>query len=70
MGSGEKPLNGLKFYTVPEVAEALRVHDMTVYRLLYSGELESIRIGRSFRIPVDAFHDYLERARRREPSDP
>jgi excisionase family DNA binding protein len=44
----------LGFLTVAEVAEQLRVSSMTVYRLIKSGELQSLRIGRSYRLrPAD-----------------
>jgi excisionase family DNA binding protein len=33
---------------------------MTVYRLIHSGELASVRVGRSFRVPERAVHAYLE----------
>jgi excisionase family DNA binding protein len=33
---------------------------MTVYRLVHSGELASVRVGRSFRVPERAVHDYLK----------
>jgi excisionase family DNA binding protein len=36
--------------TVAEVARLLRVSNMTVYRLIKSGELRAIRVGKSFRI--------------------
>lgn len=36
--------------TVREVALAMRVSNMTVYRLIKSGELQAIRVGRNFRI--------------------
>jgi excisionase family DNA binding protein len=39
------------FLTVPEVAIVLRVSKMTVYRMLHREVLDSIRVGRSFRIP-------------------
>ncbi len=47
------------FLTPREVAEALRVSDMTVYRLIKSGELRALRIGKSFRISEDDFDRYL-----------
>ena len=47
------------FLTPREVAEALRVSDMTVYRLIKSGELRALRIGKSFRISEDDFDEYL-----------
>ena len=37
----------------------MRVSKMTVYRLVHSGELASVQVGRSFRIPERAVHDYL-----------
>jgi excisionase family DNA binding protein len=39
---------------VDEVAAMLRVSKMTVYRLVHSGELAGVRVGRSYRIPRDA----------------
>jgi excisionase family DNA binding protein len=47
------------FLTPREVAEALRVSDMTVYRLIKSGELRALRIGKSFRISEEDFEAYL-----------
>ena len=38
------------FLTVPEVAALMRVSRMTVYRLLESGTLPSVRVGRGFRV--------------------
>ena len=43
-----------RFLTVAEVAEMMRVSNMTVYRLVHSGELPAVRFGRSFRIPESA----------------
>lgn len=40
------------YMTVPEVAEILRVSKMTVYRMVHRGDIEAIRVGRSFRIPA------------------
>ena len=42
-----------------EVASIMRVSKMTVYRLVHSGELEAIRVGRSFRVPEQAVNRYL-----------
>ncbi|WJZ16999.1 helix-turn-helix domain-containing protein [Corynebacterium guangdongense] len=48
------------FLTVAEVAEIMRVSKMTVYRLIHAGELASVRVGRSFRVPEKAVKDYLD----------
>jgi excisionase family DNA binding protein len=56
------PLAQVKFLTVAEVAALMRVSKMTVYRLVHSGELTAVRVGRSFRVPEKAVHDYLRDA--------
>ncbi|MBD8057478.1 helix-turn-helix domain-containing protein [Cellulomonas sp. JH27-2] len=48
-----------RYLTVVEVAEIMRVSKMTVYRLLHSGELLGVRVGRSFRVPADALEHFL-----------
>jgi excisionase family DNA binding protein len=47
------------FLTVKEVAAKMRVSKMTVYRMLHSGEMESVRIGRSFRVSENVLAAYL-----------
>jgi excisionase family DNA binding protein len=56
------PLSDVRFLTVSEVATIMRVSKMTVYRLVHSGELEAIRVGRSFRVPEAAVNSYLRDA--------
>jgi excisionase family DNA binding protein len=55
-------LSEVKLMTVAEVAAIMRVSKMTVYRLVHSEELLSVRVGRSFRVPEHAVHDYLRGA--------
>lgn len=55
-------LAGVRFLTVAEVAAVMRVSKMTVYRLVHGGELPAVRVGRSFRVPEQAVHDYLRAA--------
>ncbi|MFZ0323411.1 MAG: helix-turn-helix domain-containing protein [Actinomycetes bacterium] len=60
MSSSERPpLAEVRFLTVAEVAAMMRVSKMTVYRLVHSGELPAVRVGRSFRVPASAVDDYL-----------
>lgn len=47
-------LSDVKFLTVAEVADTMRVSKMTVYRLIHAGELPAIRFGHSFRVPESA----------------
>ena len=47
------------FLTVAEVARGLQVSNMTIYRLVTSGRLPAVRIGRSYRIREDDVRRYL-----------
>ncbi|UAL29346.1 helix-turn-helix domain-containing protein [Nocardioides rotundus] len=55
-------VNDPKFLTVAEVAAMMRVSKMTVYRLVHSGELPAVRVGRSFRVTEEDVHDYLRKS--------
>jgi excisionase family DNA binding protein len=55
-------LADVRFLTVAEVAALMRVSKMTVYRMVHAGELPAVRVGRSFRVPERAVHDYLRAA--------
>lgn len=55
----ENSLGDVRFLTVAEVAAVMRVSKMTVYRLVHNGDLPAVRVGRSFRVPEQAVHDYL-----------
>ncbi len=59
MAADENVLGQIQFLTVAEVAAVMRVSKMTVYRLVHSGHLPAVRVGRSFRVPEQAVHDYL-----------
>jgi excisionase family DNA binding protein len=48
-----------RFLTVAEVADALRVSKMTIYRLVHDGRLPAIRVGRSFRVPESSLRAYF-----------
>jgi excisionase family DNA binding protein len=56
-----RDLSDVRFLTVAEVAEMMRVSKMTVYRLVHSGELPAIRFGRSFRVPESAVEAAIEK---------
>ncbi len=59
MATNERPLTEVHFLTVAEVASVMRVSKMTVYRLVHHGELPAVQVGRSYRVPEQAVHDYL-----------
>ncbi len=60
--SEDAPGRHVQFLTVAEVAALMRVSKMTVYRLVHSGELPAVRVGKSFRVPEQAVHSYLDNA--------
>src|ERR1041384_1968661 len=59
---GGNQLATVRFLTVAEVARIMRVSKMTVYRLVHSGEMSAVRVGRSYRVPESAVNAYLKEA--------
>lgn len=45
--------------TVGEVAQLMRVSNMTVYRLIKSGQLPAIRVGKNYRLRRKDVERYL-----------
>jgi excisionase family DNA binding protein len=60
LSQGDNVTLEARLLTVREVADAMRVSPMTVYRLIKSGDLEAIRVGRHFRISEQRMREYLE----------
>ncbi len=56
-----RDLDDVRFLTVAEVADLMRVSNMTVYRMVHAGELPAIRFGRSFRIPESAVAEAIRK---------
>ena len=50
-------------FTVEQVAQILGIGRSTVFQLIKSEQIESIRLGRSRRIPVDAMQNYVDELR-------
>lgn len=50
---------GASLLTVGEVAGIMRVSNMTVYRLIKSGQLPAIRVGKNYRIRRGDIDRYL-----------
>ena len=46
--------------TVKEVADALRVHYRTAYRLVTAGSIKAIKIGNQWRVPEAALLEFIE----------
>ncbi|MPZ74706.1 MAG: helix-turn-helix domain-containing protein [Nitriliruptorales bacterium] len=49
-----------RLWTVAEVANHMRVSNMTVYRLIKSGQLPALRVGKNYRIRGKDLAAYLE----------
>ena len=45
------------------------VHHVTAYGLIASGELRSVKIGRSRRVPADALEEYVAKLVDAQPND-
>lgn len=50
---------GTHFLLVNEVAKIMRVSNMTIYRLINSGELAATKVGKSYRIDKSDVDNYL-----------
>jgi excisionase family DNA binding protein len=55
----KSPYVGDRLLTVGEVAALMRVSSMTVYRLIKSGSLAAIRVGKNYRIRESDVNRYL-----------
>ncbi len=56
---GQESANRPNLLTIREVANILRVHPRTVYRLVQESALAAIRVGTQWRVPENALHDYI-----------
>ena len=52
-------VSGDTLLTVAEVAATMRVSNMTVYRLIKSGQLAALRVGKNYRIRESDMNKYL-----------
>ena len=58
----DENFSDVRFLTVAEVAEVMRVSKMTVYRLVHSGAMPAVQFGRSYRVPESAVIEYVRDA--------
>lgn len=52
-----------EFYTVKELADLLRITEMTIYRWVKRGEIVAYQIGRVMRFRRDDIEAFLEKHR-------
>jgi excisionase family DNA binding protein len=53
-------IEGIKFYTIPETAKALRVTPQTIRAWIKQGRIRSQRIGRPILITENNLKDFLQ----------
>ena len=58
------------YLTSAEVAAALRLSKMTVYRMVRAGTLAADRFGKSYRVPESAVEDYIRASGNPAAEDP
>ena len=53
-------IEGIKFYTIPEIAEALKVTPQTIRVYIKKGRIKSQRIGRPILITENNLKEFLK----------
>ena len=56
-------------YPVPEVCEMTALGPTTVRDLIRRGELESVRVGKSLRVPADSLHAFIAKLREKAQAE-
>ena len=51
----------MKFYTIKEIAEMLKLTEGTIRRLVKDQQLEAVRFGNELRVTEDALKTYLKK---------
>jgi excisionase family DNA binding protein len=57
-----------RMYTIPEVAEMCRLSVSQIWALTRSGEIRSVKIGWSRRVPADAVDEFIKGLEREQPA--
>lgn len=50
----------LKFYSVGQIAEMLRITPRTVYTYLKAGKLHAVKIGKYWHVSQDSLNEFLQ----------
>jgi len=51
-----------KFLSPQEIAEELEISKMTALKLIKNGEIQGLKIGRQYKVPVDSFKNFIEKS--------
>lgn len=52
-----------KFYTAEELAEALQLNIMTIYRYIKAGKLKAYKFGKEFRVDKKEFEKFIKKSK-------
>ena len=52
-----------EFYLVEELAEKLRVSNMTIYRYIEAGKIDAYKIGKEYRIKTEDYEKFLNKVK-------
>ncbi|MBU2539578.1 helix-turn-helix domain-containing protein [Patescibacteria group bacterium] len=52
-----------EFYLVEELAEKLRISNMTIYRYIKAKKVKAYKIGKAFRIDQKEFNNFLNKVK-------
>ncbi|MEK7664625.1 MAG: excisionase family DNA-binding protein [Patescibacteria group bacterium] len=52
-----------EFYLVEELAEKIRVSNMTIYRYIKAKKIKAYKIGKEFRIDQEEFNNFLNKVK-------
>ena len=58
---GEQQRGGVQLLSIPQLCQELGMGKSWIYRRLRSGEIPSVRLGRSIKVRRDDLERYLER---------
>ena len=59
---------GLDLLSIPELCQELGMGKSWIYRRLRSGEIPSVKLGRTIKVKRTDLEDYLEKQRSRSPA--
>jgi excisionase family DNA binding protein len=54
---------GNRWWTVGQIADELGLCKMTVYRRIHAGEIQAVKVGKSYRVKDSDFKQYLVQSR-------
>jgi excisionase family DNA binding protein len=56
----DNSINNVKLFSVNDVANALGVGRLTVYKLLKQNAFKTVRVGRSLRVPENSLIEFVQ----------